>query len=69
MSRLKANKEAILTALGGQEDTVTEKGHFRLQTSDRVPVSNFRNDANELLILKLIFQSFDWFLAWDHCPW
>ena len=69
MSRLKANKEAILTALGGQEDTVTEKGHFRLQTSDRVPASNFRNDANELLILKLIFQSFDLFLAWDHCPW
>ena len=55
--------------MGGQEDTVAERGHFRLQTSDRVPASDFRNDANELLILKLIFQSFDWFLAWDHCPW
>ena len=48
---------------------MAEKGHFRLQTSDRVPASDFRNDADELLILKMIFQSFDLFLAWEHCPW
>ena len=29
---------------------MAEKGHFQLQTSDRVPASNFRNDANKLLI-------------------